>query len=490
MRHIQDRLLKKIHDDPDFPAFSQHVREINQLASEADSRSANELANVILRDYALTQKLLKLINTPSYFQFSGQVHTVTRAVVILGFSRVRAAALSILLFEHFQERGNSDETLGQMLCSLFGGLISRELMQQLDSERAEEAFLAGLLHDLGRLLVIYYLPEDHARIRQRTEETQRDEEAVALDELGMSYATLGYHISEEWGFPREIARILKPSNERQLDERALLLKRISRMANMLAGEMALQDGPKDLQSLLADQAKHIGVESESLEEALDLAQKDIETYIRLIPMQASARQLIMRLTQPPSARQVEEMVAEAAALEADYAAEQERRRQILRQGMNEISEALMGPYELGDLLVGMLETLYVGLGMQRVLLFLHNPRQQQLVPRLGFGEDVETLIEQLRVNLNLPSLFSEALQEKRDMALDDLRDHSHLLPVWHLQQLSSRYCGFFPLIVQGRSLGLLYLDSADKGPLEEGALTAIKNLRNQAALAIFTNSRL
>lgn len=95
-------LIRRMQHKPDFPAMSQHVAEINRMAADGGDWSANALANMVLNDYSLTTKLLRLVNSPLFGQVGREISTVSRAIVVLGFKQVRLAALSLLLFEHLQ----------------------------------------------------------------------------------------------------------------------------------------------------------------------------------------------------------------------------------------------------------------------------------------------------------------------------------------------------------------------------------------------------
>ena len=106
-----DFLLRRMRHKSDFPTFSRYIMEINRKASSGklNITSASQLANTIIKDYALTSKLLKLVNSAFFGHFSGRVTTVSRAVVILGFEQIRTAAASLLLFEHLQNKSQSME---------------------------------------------------------------------------------------------------------------------------------------------------------------------------------------------------------------------------------------------------------------------------------------------------------------------------------------------------------------------------------------------
>lgn len=110
-----DFLLRRMKRKQDFPAISEHITEINHKTSGSNLSSATELSNVILKDFALTIKLVRLVNSSFYGQFGGDIATVSRAIVILGYEHVRSAVLSIILFEHLQ---NSEQANELKKCSL------------------------------------------------------------------------------------------------------------------------------------------------------------------------------------------------------------------------------------------------------------------------------------------------------------------------------------------------------------------------------------
>ncbi len=94
-----DRLLLEMEEGGDFPALSRTIGEINRAIGDENSR-ANILTDIILRDIALTKKLLRLVNAAHYG--AQPISTISRAVVILGFDAVRDAAVTLMLFEHLQ----------------------------------------------------------------------------------------------------------------------------------------------------------------------------------------------------------------------------------------------------------------------------------------------------------------------------------------------------------------------------------------------------
>ena len=96
---IVQELINRMQQEESFPAISQHISEITCKASPSGDSSASQLAELILRDYSLTSRLLKVSNSAMYGQFSGTISTVSRAVVVLGFEQVQCSAAGMIFFE-------------------------------------------------------------------------------------------------------------------------------------------------------------------------------------------------------------------------------------------------------------------------------------------------------------------------------------------------------------------------------------------------------
>ena len=95
---ILNFLLRRMKHKSDFPAFSKSVMDINEKATNDPYASARDLANIILKDYSLTNKLLKLVNSAYYGGVGKGVTSIHQAVVILGLEQVRMTAAAMLVF--------------------------------------------------------------------------------------------------------------------------------------------------------------------------------------------------------------------------------------------------------------------------------------------------------------------------------------------------------------------------------------------------------
>ncbi len=153
--HSVDRLLKRIGRNKVLPSFSKYIIEINRkLSSDSKHLSASGLANVILKDYALATKLLKLVNSAYYSLFRGKITTITRAVVLLGFEKVSMAAASLLLFEHLRSKSSVPELKEGAVMAFWSGLIAKDVAKITGLKEGEEAFICAMLYNLGKQIVI------------------------------------------------------------------------------------------------------------------------------------------------------------------------------------------------------------------------------------------------------------------------------------------------------------------------------------------------
>jgi len=202
-----DFLMRRMQRKQDFPTISSTLADINRLTGDDVSASADKLANVILRDLALTSKLLKLVNSAFYGSRTAEINSISHAVVFLGVQTVRMTANSLTLFGHL--KGDSAVLRDSMIRSFLSGLIARHLAQRAKLPDAEEAFICGMCQNLGENLVIYYFADEYDEITVLRSEKQLDKAAASRGVLGVSYADLGAAVAATWSLPRSIVDAIR-----------------------------------------------------------------------------------------------------------------------------------------------------------------------------------------------------------------------------------------------------------------------------------------
>jgi HD-like signal output (HDOD) protein len=191
--------LERIEDIPALPGVLIRVWDL----AEREETSADDLGRAMSTDAGLTGSVLRLANS-AYFGFPGKVSTVTQAIVILGFETVKWLAMGASVFRALNPgRSSGIEPKAFFRHSLLVATGARELMERIGPRRAPTSFAGGILHDLGKLVVVEFLPDRWSEIRTRIAEGEEPEEAEA-EVLGLTHAGIGEWFARRWSFPDEL----------------------------------------------------------------------------------------------------------------------------------------------------------------------------------------------------------------------------------------------------------------------------------------------
>jgi HD-like signal output (HDOD) protein len=176
-----------------------------------DPRStARDLHSIIKNDPALAIKILKVVNS-AFYGLPGQVSDLDRAIVLLGLSAVKNIAISASISRLFASEKLSDSFSARDLWkhSVAVGVVSRQCACLIGKRTfAEEAFLAGLIHDLGLLVERQAFPEQLVEVIQVATKTHRPFTEVEAEIVGADHQALGSALATKWKFPRGLQTVL------------------------------------------------------------------------------------------------------------------------------------------------------------------------------------------------------------------------------------------------------------------------------------------
>ena len=197
---IQPNELKQfVTDLPTLPVIFQ---ELFTRMQDPDTQ-VSELAEVITRDQALTAKILKLVNSAFYGRAT-QISTISRAVIIMGFQAVRSAALAVSVFERFKDlkTGGTEFTLdGFWRHSIGVSCLAKQAALVLDVGEPEDAFVAGLLHDVGKLVMVQHFPDDVEDLTRAAKEQQLTWRQCEEMLFPIRHDGIGRALFRAWSFP-------------------------------------------------------------------------------------------------------------------------------------------------------------------------------------------------------------------------------------------------------------------------------------------------
>jgi putative nucleotidyltransferase with HDIG domain len=171
--------------------------------------SADTLARLISSDQALTAKVLKLANS-AYYGYQREISTVNMAIVVLGFNTVKEMGLGLSVIDVFKSPLSGAVGFDAVKFwehSAACGAASRMLSKNSGSRFCGEAYVAGLLHDMGKLILNQYFGEDFFNVLRESQNTDLESAEMAL--LGVSHGEIGAWLAEKWNLPAIICDTVK-----------------------------------------------------------------------------------------------------------------------------------------------------------------------------------------------------------------------------------------------------------------------------------------
>jgi len=512
-------LLRRMQRKNDFPALAQSIRTLNAMADTSD-KSVSDMSKVIVKDFALTNKILKVVNSAYFGNFSGKVGTISRAVVLIGMQPIRALAASLIFFDHLHDKAQAQEMKAQITAALYSAVLASNLAGELDPEKREEYFISAMLQNLGRILVTYYLHEEAQEISRLLAQQGMAPLQAQRTVLGITFEEVGIGIARQWNFPEEILYTLKALPEDAELKSPKTLGERRRLVAGFANDTAVWIGGNSQEDAVARNAlmrrygKVLNLDAKRLGRVLGSATKEFLDLIgsaaagtREDPFvqrlqgrieaarehkgagrepapgdisapQSSAPTLIPGATPVPAER----VLAEPPRSSDD-------REALLTEGLQEVTGLLLNQLNLSQLCSVVLETMYRAMAFQRALLCLRDRSGRFVEAKIGFGEGVDVFLKGFRFPMEWePDVFHAALKNGVDVHISNTHESriQGRLPSWFTRLGDMGAFLVFPLVVKERPIGLIYGDYrlSDGLQMTPKTLNLLKTLRNQIVLGL------
>lgn len=219
--------------------------QINEMLDDPRF-GAVEIGNVINKDPAMTVRLLKIVNSALY-NFPSRIDTLSRAVAIVGIDEIRNVALATAAVEQFNDIPNDLVDMTDFwLRSVYCGVVARILAKECAVLHSERMFIAGLLHELGSLLLYNKMPVECREILLAADGNQKIVGDLEQDILGFTYADVGKELAKLWKLPESLQEAIgchlypEEAGEYRLDAHLINL------AKQLTGVILFDDDEKDV----------------------------------------------------------------------------------------------------------------------------------------------------------------------------------------------------------------------------------------------------
>ncbi len=201
---LQD-IVQKVEELPALPHVTYRVM---RLTSDPQT-SIQQLANMIVKDQVLTAKVLRMANS-AYYGYARRIYSINEALVILGFKTIRNLVMAASVYNvmdkelqgYFLPRGDLWKHC------MATALTARSLAKKVGYDRFEQAFIAGLLHDIGKVILNTYMKTLFEKVLETVNQEHIPFMQAEHQILGFDHAAVGSRVAEKWNLPEELVEAI------------------------------------------------------------------------------------------------------------------------------------------------------------------------------------------------------------------------------------------------------------------------------------------
>ncbi|SAL45339.1 HDOD domain-containing protein [Caballeronia telluris] len=442
---LLDKLWQRMSERGDFPMLSQALRTTVSAMSD-DDLDFTALVQVVLSDFGLTQKVLRLANSAMYMAFGGNITTVTRALMVLGMDAVGHLVVGLKLVDHFHasvpRRIDAKLELNRTLLS---GAVARQITEHTDLRSAEEAVVCTLMRQIGKLLVAFYLESEWDQLRRKAAVENISDSSACAALLGVSFEEIGIEAADRWRLPETIRAGMRASDPQAPDQtvprHVAWLQAVTNYSTEVADALTAQNmAGENRESLLVDIANRysgaLNTDAETLA-AMSIALANEESGDGVM-------------------REIVELRANADAIARAGVSAEAR----IGAGLDDL-RALPSKNALGPVLALASEAVLAGLGFSRTVVFVRQANDE-FHARLGLGPNVERMLPTLQFAAAFqPDVFHLAISNPVGIFIENAHDPriDARLPRWFKQAFGdAKAFVLLPVKANDSTVALVYGD--------------------------------
>lgn len=199
-----------INDIDDLVSLPDIALRVNQMIDDPNC-NINTVADILSQDPAMTTRVLGLANS-AMFGLRSEVDSVSKAINVIGTQRLRDLIIATSAVKSFEGIPNELISMDDFwMHSLYCGLIAKLLATKAKASNADSLFVAGLLHDIGHLVMFRRLPElsKQTLIAELEDPDEKELYLIENDMIGFDHAELGGRLAEHWGLPTILSESIK-----------------------------------------------------------------------------------------------------------------------------------------------------------------------------------------------------------------------------------------------------------------------------------------
>ncbi len=475
----------------EMPIFDQTVRQVISISHD-DSAPISALARVVLQDASLTARALKLANSIYYNPLGSEISTITRAIVVLGFNAVRNMCLALTLVDALVT-GAAKERLGRELArTIHAATQARALASARDDKSPEEIFIATLLSRIGELAFWCFSGETGDRLEQLSKQPDMTPEQAQETLLGFRLNQLSRRLIREWRLTELLQEAL--AHPSQKDER---------IQTLLLGQQIAQCA--EAQGWRSEAMNQLTREAAKLTRLpLDETRTQLYQAARAataIATDLGARFAAVLIPQPnlhsggegerDMPRTLRRAALDTSATPTHPLPDSMLQIKILRELESIFEETRLeeGKCDFNGIMELVLEGIYRGVGMDRVLFALITPDKQSVKAKYALGEDHAQLTRAFSFGRDArePGVLFETMESKlpRWVSAQDCERLSDHIPGDLVQIMGRTPFLLAPTVVNHQCIGIFYADRGlSQRPLDADIFADFKHFVQQANMGL------
>lgn len=285
---VQKRYQKIIQDLGQIPTMPTIAAKVMQIVNDAHS-SAEDVAKFISKDIALTSKVLRLANS-AFYGIPRSISSVNSAIVILGFNTIRSLVLSASVLKVFPQKPGAAafDRKAFWKHSFMVGIAARMVAQAYRKHKlvdVEMAFSAGLLHDIGKLILEQFAEKEYQTVVKAALEKNLPLHVVEKAVLGLDHAEVSGMLVDKWQMPVELKNPIRmhhmPLEEKELPEMAAIIHLANHLTHALGSGCVAGETFSPLVAA-AEERLQLGSDQAALLQDLEAQVKEAEPFFALI----------------------------------------------------------------------------------------------------------------------------------------------------------------------------------------------------------------
>ncbi|VAW94667.1 Predicted signal transduction protein [hydrothermal vent metagenome] len=184
--------------------------------------NASDIGKIICQDTGLTARLLKIVNS-AFYGFPSRIETVSRAVTVIGLRELRGLVLAASAVEAFSKIPN--EILNMVKFwrhSVYCGVVAQLLAERCHVLHSERLFVAGMLHDIGKLILCHRLPKEMAIVVERCKSEDRPDYEIEHEVFGFDHTEVGGELLKVWQMPKTLEEAVRHHHQPNEADEAIM----------------------------------------------------------------------------------------------------------------------------------------------------------------------------------------------------------------------------------------------------------------------------